>query len=108
MRLSRYILAGAIVGLAAGFLWAPKVHASQSAHQGADWVRIWNSPCVSAETLARIPQEERAAFQKVQGYVGGKLAFGCALQRGGMYFILWEDGDQGVVPASELKQDPEA
>jgi hypothetical protein len=98
---------GALVGLALALL-SVDVHASQSAHQGADWVRIWNSPCVSAETLARIPQEERAAFQKVQGYVGGKLAFGCALQRGNMYFILWEDGDQGVVPASELKQDPEA
>jgi hypothetical protein len=78
------------------------------ARQGLDEVRIFDTACVSAETLIRIPEAERERFGKAQGMFGGQRFFGCWRPLGGDAFILWEDGDQGIVPKGDLKPAPEA
>lgn len=78
------------------------------ARKGRDEVRVFDSPCVSAQTLAQIKPEARKDFRKVQGTFGGKLYFGCWVPNAEGVLILWEDGDLGFVPAVELKPVPEA
>jgi hypothetical protein len=72
--------------------------------QGNDEVRVFDGPCVSAETIGRIPENEREGWKKVQGYINGQRYFGCwrPLDEAFVY-ILWEDGDQGLIPLTELK-----
>jgi hypothetical protein len=74
------------------------------ARQGDDEVHVFDSPCVSAQTIARIPENAREGWGKVQGRYQGERFFGCWLPMGDdAIFILWEDGDQGVIPAADLK-----
>lgn len=89
-------------------LFAPLAHADREVRQGADWVRLHDSACVSAETLARIPAAARDQFSKAQGMHQGQLYFGCWREVGNVVHILWEDGDEGVIPVGILKLLPEA
>lgn len=79
------------------------------ARQGDDEVHVFDSPCVSIETLNRMQESDRAGWNKVQGRFGGQRYFGCWRPLGDASIgILWEDGDQGVIPLQELKPVPEA
>lgn len=77
--------------------------ADSEARQGKDWVRIFDAPCVSAETLGRIPPQAREQFHKAQGVVRGEKFFGCWQWIGDFAYILWDDGDEGAVPKSDFK-----
>lgn len=82
---------------------APALAETRIARQGADEVRVYDSPCMHAETLIRIPQERRGDFRKAQGTFGGQPFFGCWSPNGDSVYVLWEDGDQGIVPLADLK-----
>ena len=94
--------------LIAAVLAAGPALADSEARQGADWVRIFDSPCVSAQTLVLIPPEARSDFQKAQGVYKGEKFFGCWQKRGGIVYILWEDGDHAIIPIEALRRVTEA
>jgi hypothetical protein len=87
---------------------APALAGERVARQGDDEVRVFDSPCVSAETIARMPEGSREGWNKVQGRFGGQRYFGCWRPAGDSVYILWEDGDEGVVPEQVLKPVTEA
>jgi hypothetical protein len=88
---------------------APMALAGQRvASEGDDEVRIFDTPCVSMETIARIPEANREGWGKVQGRVQGQRFFGCWRALGEAIYILWEDGDQGIMPLQEFHPAPEA
>lgn len=87
---------------------APALGAQRVYTQGSDEVRVFDTPCVSVETLNRIPPNEREGWNKAAGRVSGQRFFGCWRALGDAIYILWEDGDQGVVPLEDLKPIPEA
>jgi hypothetical protein len=93
--------------LIAAVLVAGNAFASQTFRRGEDWVRIFESPCVSAETLMRIDEASRKHFQKAQGVVNHERFFGCWRTVGDTVYIIWEDGDEGIVPKGDLKEDLE-
>lgn len=72
--------------------------------QGGDEIRIFDSPCVSVETMNRMPANARAGWNKAQGSIGGQRFFGCWREMTGVVYIIWEDGDQGVVPMIGFKE----
>jgi hypothetical protein len=74
------------------------------ARQGDVEVRVFDTPCVSAETIARIPEDGRDGWGKVIGVFGKDKFFGCWRKMGDSTYILWEDGDQGIIPAADLKE----
>jgi hypothetical protein len=96
-----FIVAAALVAAGTSF-------ASQTARLGDDWIRIFDSPCVSAETMMRIPPAMRDQFRKVQARIGGQTFFGCYVFRNDAVYVIYDDGDQGVIPLSAFKLDPEA
>lgn len=88
--------------IAASFA-VPAFAGERITRMGKDEARFFDSPCVSAQTLARIPAADRKSFSKAQGIVGGQKFFGCWRPLGNSVYILWEDGDQGIIPNSDIK-----
>jgi hypothetical protein len=75
---------------------APAFAAQRIVREGADEVRVFDSPCVSAQTMALIRESERHLYGKAQGTIGGERFFGCWRAFGDSVYILWDDGDGGV------------
>jgi hypothetical protein len=73
------------------------------ARQGDDEVHVFDSPCVSAQTIIRIPENAREGWGKMQGRYQGERFFGCWRALGDNILILWEDGDQGLLPVQDFK-----
>lgn len=79
--------------------------ASLVAKQGNDWVRIYNQPCSDEKVLDRIPEPSRKGFQKAQAFFGGQMYSACWAANGGGVHLVYDDGDQGIVPFGDLKED---
>lgn len=73
------------------------------AKRGDDEVRLFDSPCIHGGTLGQIPPAMREQFHKATGRFNGQMFYGCWIPRGDMAVVLWEDGDQGLIPLAELK-----
>jgi hypothetical protein len=93
--------------LAAALLCASiSVHsASLIAKQGSDWVRIYDQPCADKNVLPRLPEAVRGEYQKAEAFFGGKTFSACWVANGGGVHLIYEDGDQGIVPFRDLKED---
>lgn len=75
------------------------------ARQGADWVRLSDAPCTSPAVLQQLTPAAAEHFQAATGNVGGKTYEACWRLMGGAYYLVYEDGDQGVISASEAKEE---
>lgn len=76
------------------------------ARKGADSVTISERPCAVASVLIQIDRilpDEREKFQRADGTFGGKKYFACWRTSPGGVHLIYEDGDQGVVPLTEFK-----
>lgn len=69
-------------------------------------IRLFDSPCVHAGTLARLRDEWRPHFRKAQATVAGQRVFGCwiAAPDQVIYWLLLEGGD-GVALRADLFED---
>jgi len=78
------------------------------ARQGDNEVRVFDAPCVHAGTIGYIPQAARASFKKATGRIDRQMFYGCwrSVGDGNLVHIVWEDGDQDVLPVSQFKPDP--
>jgi hypothetical protein len=83
--------------------------ADSEARLGNDTVRTYSSACMHPVVLAYIarmvPQTE---FRKAYAVVGGKRYEGCWRPVEGGIHLIYEDGDQGLLPDSAMKPVPEA
>lgn len=75
--------------------------ADQVAHQGEDWVRITDKPCVNEQVVARLPTPED--YLAAHAFFEGKHFEACWRPMGQAALVIYEDGDQGLVPAGEFK-----
>ncbi len=73
------------------------------ARQGDDSVRLGEAPCTSEVVLQQLPAHVRADFKNASAVVEGKTFQACWRQAGESAVLLYEDGDQGVIPMTELK-----
>jgi hypothetical protein len=92
-----------VVLLCAALAAAPVFAQDLVARQGTDSVRLADGPCTSQEVLGkldpRLQKEYRAATAEVQG----RTFSACWRMTSQGAHLLYEDGDQGLVPASDLK-----
>jgi hypothetical protein len=83
-----------------------KAQDSLTAVNGPNSVTLWDSPCVHGETLWRISTmvapQFRDKFRKARAMVGGKDYFGCWIVEGDMVHLIYEDGDQGLLPIADF------
>lgn len=84
-------------------LATPALAADRIARNGADELRISDTACVHAGVLAQIPADKRERFRKATARVNGQLWYACWTEVDGHAFVLYEDGDKGVVPLTAFK-----
>lgn len=88
---------------AAALLAAPAMADELVAKNGSDQVRLTNSPCVNEQVLNRIKPDSRAALRDASATVSGQTFRACWIPNGNAAHLLYEDGDQGVIPLSDFK-----
>lgn len=100
---------GAYLALWILLLLTLPAQADAIAKHGNDWVRITALGCKNEavrkqiEALGRDPLDFRAA-----AHFGGKDWAACWIPRGQAIHLIYEDGDQGLIPIGDLKPAPEA
>lgn len=77
--------------------------ADATATFGTDSVTLRDKAC-PASVLERITPEHRSNFRKADGLVNGKPYLGCWVLERDVVFLMWEDGDQGIIPAKNFKE----
>jgi hypothetical protein len=86
------------VALAAAPAWADEVVASN----GEDSVRLSDQPCTSEKVLNLLPPSLRVLVHDASATVQGELYKACWVIDGDAAHLLYEDGDQGLVPLSDF------
>ena len=90
---------------AAALATAPAMAQDLVARQGNDTVRLADGPCTSEPVLARLRPEIQAQFKAALAVVEGRTFEACWRPAGNVAHLLYEDGDQGLVPLADLKPD---
>jgi hypothetical protein len=87
------------VALAAAPAFADEVVASN----GNDSVRLSDAPCSSQPVLKLLEPGLRCALRDATAVVHGQTFKACWIVHGNAAHLLYEDGDQGLVPLSDFK-----
>ena len=91
--------------LCAALAAAPAMSQDLVARQGNDMVRLADGPCTSKQVLVRLEPKLHSQFRAAMATVEGRTFAACWRKAGGVAHLLYEDGDQGIVPMSDLKPD---
>jgi hypothetical protein len=95
----RFALLCAAAVLLAAPAWADEVVASS----GRDSVRLSDSPCTSAQVLNQLEPSMRSVLRDATAVVQGQSFKACWVVHGNAAHLLYEDGDQGLIPLSDFK-----
>jgi hypothetical protein len=79
--------------------WADEVVASN----GEDLVRLSDQPCSSEKVLNLLPPNLRVQVHDASATVQGQLFKACWVIDGDAAHLLYEDGDQGLVPLTDFR-----
>lgn len=82
---------------------APAFSQDLIARQGDDSVRLSEDACKSELVLARLEPGMHGQFRAASAVFQGQRFQACWRMMGGAAYLVYEDGDQGVIPATELK-----
>jgi opacity protein-like surface antigen len=75
------------------------------ARQGDDSVRLSDNACKSDLVLSRIEPGLAKDFRSASAVFQGQRFQACWRMMGNAAYLVYEDGDQGIIPANELKPD---
>ena len=87
---------------------APTLAADLVARQGSDTVRLADGPCTSESVLGQIDPQLHSQYKAASAVVQGQSFAGCWRKTGSVAHLLYEDGDQGIVPMADLKPEMSA
>jgi hypothetical protein len=87
----------------AAFAAAPTFAQDLIARQGDDSVRLSDESCKSQLVLSRVEPSMHEQFRAASALFQGQRFQACWRMMGNAAYLIYEDGDQGVIPASELK-----
>jgi hypothetical protein len=91
--------------LAAGSAVAAYSNDTMVARRGGDAVRLWDAPCTYEDVTKRIKPEHRDKFRRAQATISKQEFLACWVVDGDAVFLMYEDGDQSLIPVSEFKPD---
>jgi hypothetical protein len=75
------------------------------ARQGDDSVRLSDAACKSELVLGRIDPTTATQYRAASAVFQGQRFQACWRMVGNAAHLVYEDGDQGIIPAAELKPD---
>ena len=87
----------------AALLAAPALADEVVANSGEDSVRLSDSPCTNPQVLARLEPSLRPTLRDATAVVQGQSFKACWVVHGNAAHLLYEDGDQGLIPLSDFK-----
>jgi hypothetical protein len=93
----------AVAAAAAALAAAPTFAQDLVAHQGEDSVRLSDTACKSELVLSRLDADQHEQFHAASAVFQGQNFQACWRVMGNVAFLIYEDGDQGVIPIQELK-----
>ncbi len=88
---------------ATALLAAPVLADELGASNGTDSVRLSDSPCSSEQVLRQLTPQFRAVLRDASAVVQGQTYKACWIVRGNVAHLLYEDGDQGIIPLADFK-----
>jgi hypothetical protein len=91
--------------LAAAFATAPSFAQELVARQGDDSVRLSETACSSELVLRRLEPGSAGEYKAASAVFQGQRFTACWRMMGNVAHLIYEDGDQGIIPAAELKPD---
>ena len=89
---------------AAALLAAPAMADELIASNGQDSVRLSDQPCSSEQVLQQLTPKFREAMKDASATVGGQQFRACWIVDGESAHLLYEDGDQGLIPLADFRQ----
>lgn len=72
-------------------------------NEGADSIRFTDAACSSEAVLNRIEPDARSLFRTASATLQGQRYTACWSIVSTAVYLVYEDGDQGLVPVSKLK-----
>ena len=82
---------------------APSFAQDLIARQGDDSVRLSENACKSELVLSRIEAGTAGEYRAASAVFQGQRFQACWRMMGNAAYLVYEDGDQGIIPAHELK-----
>lgn len=73
------------------------------AYDGKDTIRLTDAPCASDTVLSHVPDGARPEFMKADVVLHGEKFTACWRITPVAAHLVYEDGDQGLVPLSRLE-----
>ena len=87
----------------AAFAAAPSFAQDLIARQGDDSVRLSEESCKSELVISRLDPGLAGQFRSASAVFQGQRFQACWRMMGNAAYLIYEDGDQGIIPATELK-----
>jgi hypothetical protein len=94
-----------LVFIVIGLVALPARAETMRASNGHDSVRLYDTPCVNLTVLAHIMPRYHAEMRKADAVVGGEAFNARWIVDGDSAHLMYEDGDQGLVPLADFKPD---
>ena len=88
---------------AAALVAAPAFADELVASKGSDQVRLSSSPCSNEQILSKLKPQLHPALRDASAVVEGKTFKACWIVDGHAAHLIYEDGDQGLIPLSDFK-----
>lgn len=89
---------------AAALLAAPAIAEEVVATNGSDSVRLSDSQCSIQKVLELVPATMREQLRDATAVIQGQSLKACWVVNGKAAHLLYEDGDQGIVPLTEFRK----
>lgn len=83
---------------------APALADELVASNGQDSVRLSDKPCLNERVLEQTTPPVREKMKDASAVVDGQSFRACWILDGASAHLLYEDGDQGLIPLSDFKQ----
>lgn len=93
----------AVIAVCAALALAPAFAENLVARQGDDSVRLADTPCQAREVLVRIEPDAHKEYKSATAQLQGQRFVACWREMGNVAHLVYEDGDQGIIPMIELK-----
>jgi hypothetical protein len=87
----------------AAFAAAPSFAQDLIARLGDDSVRLSEETCKSQLVISRLEPGMADEFRAASAMFQGQRYQACWRMMGNAAYLIYEDGDQGIIPATELK-----
>jgi hypothetical protein len=84
---------------------APALAGDLVSRQGSDTIRLVDEPCTSQLVLGRLEARLHSQYKAASAIVQGQRFIACWRAAGRAVHLMYEDGDQGILPVEALKRE---